>query len=222
MPFSHACFISYRHRPDSGYQAVVEDLYTTLRSEVVTWMNQLVYLDVKRLEGGDYFNRALAKAMCESVCMVVFYIPPYFDLDYTYCAREFKAMEQLERQRLKALGIKGGPHGLIIPVVYRGWDQFPQEIKDRRLCYNFEQYTMGTTEKVSEHPEGKIDIKKIAKYIFERQQEMLHAQNRPHAKVDPCAGCGSFAFPTANKVVPWLQQVLSARPRTPARRLPSL
>jgi hypothetical protein len=204
MAFSHACFISYRHRPGSkDYKTVIDDLRDALQNEVLLWMNPAVYLDYDRLRGGNFFNQALSKAICESVCMVVFYIPPYFDPDYSYCAREFKAMEQLEAQRLKALGIAGGPNGLIIPVVCRGWDTFPAEIKGARQCYNFEPYYM-EKRKISQHAKGRAEIKQIAKYIFDRYQEMKSAD------AALCSGCDTFSLPQEGDVLPWLRQLLAS------------
>ena len=215
MAFSHACFISYRHRPGREYMTIIEDLRTTLQDEVVIWMNQQVYLDSDRLRGGNFFNRSLARALCESVCMVVFYIPPYFDSDYTYCAREFKAMEELEARRLRALDIEGGENGLIIPIVCRGWDVFPQEIKDSRHCHNFEPYYM-QKRKISQHPKGLTEVRRIAKYIFDRYQEMK-------ARADElCRGCGQFNIPQDADVRPWLTQLLEGQEQQPTGQLPKL
>lgn len=215
MPFSHACFISYRHRSSQEYISVVEDLRTTLQDEVVLWMNQQVYLDSDRLRGGNFFNRSVARALCESVCMVVFYIPPYFDADYMYCAREFKAMERHESHRLQALGLKDDPCGLIIPIVCRGWEAFPAEIKNERQCYNFEPYYM-VSRKISEHPEGRIEVMKVAKYIFDRYQE-LQARGG-----EPCHVCSAFPLPDEDEVRPWLTNLMARQGQTPANGFPRL
>ncbi len=215
MSFSHACFISYRHRPGREYQATIEDLRTTLQNEIEMWMNQQVYLDKDRLEGGNFFNQALSQALCQSVSMVVFYIPPYFDADYTYCAREFKAMEQLEAKRLQALGIAGGANGLIIPIVCRGWDAFPAEIKNIRQCYNFEPYYM-EKRKISQHAEGRKKVKQIAKYIFDRFQE-LKAKD-----IEMCRECRNFTMPQENDILPWLNKLLASPEQSSGSQFPRL
>jgi hypothetical protein len=194
---------------------VIEDFRTTLQDEVVLWMNQQVYLDSDRLRGGNFFNQALAQALCESVCMVVFYIPPYFDADYMYCAREFKAMEWHESHRLQRLGIKGGGNGLIIPIVCRGWDAFPAEIKNRRQCYNFEPYYM-EKRGISQHPKGKNEVKQIARYIFDRYQE-LQARGE-----EPCRVCSTFPMPDEDEVRPWLSKLMARADQLPANEFPRL
>lgn len=213
MAFSHACFISYRHRPGREYMSIVEDLRTALQDQVAMLMNPGVYLDHDRLQGGDFFNRALARAICESVCMVVFYVPPYFDAGYPYCAREFRAMEEIEARRLQALGVRGGQHGLIIPIVCRGWDVFPAEIKARRHCYNFEPYYL-QRRKISQHPQGRQKVIEIANYIFQRFREMS-----PSAAA-LCAGCDQFDLPREADVLPWLTQLLGGSPAAPAAPFP--
>jgi hypothetical protein len=202
MSIRHACFISYRHRPTQDYKDTVDDLYRVLHNEVVYYLsNESPYLDTYRLQGGNFFNHALATALCESVCMVVLYIPPYFDERYSYCAREFKAMERLERERLNLLGLQfDKSNGLIIPIICRGWDAFPQEIKNARHCYNFEPYLMEKS-RISRHPKGVMELKQIAKYIYDRYKE-LKALNP-----DPCLGCQDFSFPEEAEVLNRLQQV---------------
>jgi hypothetical protein len=219
MSFSHACFISYRHRPGNReYLAIVEDLRTTLGEQVGFLMNEQVYMDTGRLQGGNFFNRALATAICESVCMVVFYIPPYFDPDSTYCAREFKAMEQLEAERLEALGMGDSPNGLIIPIVLRGWGQFPAEIRSVRQSYNFEPYYI-QKRKINQHREGRLKVIEIAQYINARYLEM-----RQRA-AELCTGCGTFPLPQEADVLPWLLQLRGARgpqPQAAGNALPRL
>jgi hypothetical protein len=53
--------------------------------------------------------------------MVLLFSPYYFDMQSMYCAREYKAMLELEAKRLKLLPQGFGKRkGLIIPVVMRG------------------------------------------------------------------------------------------------------
>jgi TIR domain len=141
MPIKYACFISYRHGQRKLAERIINDLYDALESELETWLDEKVYLDRERLKGGDFYNEALAKALCESVCMIMIFTPTYFSADHTFCTREYKAMEKLEEQRFQALGERVDKRrGLIIPIVFRGEDYLPKEIKDRRLYYNFDKF----------------------------------------------------------------------------------
>src|SRR6267154_1456963 len=128
MALTNACFISYRHVTD---ERVMADLEQELSSEIQMWLTlpKAVYRDKSRLAGGQFFNNVLARALCESVCMVVVYIPPYFAPENPYCVREFRAMEEIEKKRLQLLGAKDlDQNGFIIPIICRGWDDFPNAI----------------------------------------------------------------------------------------------
>ena len=117
----------------------IEDFHDALSSELEPLIDPLrVYRDVLRLEGGDFYNQALARSLCESVCMIMIFTPTYFNSDHTYCTREFAAMCRIEEARLRA----NAEHGLIIPVVLRGFDQLPDEVKSRRQVYKFDQFLM--------------------------------------------------------------------------------
>ena len=202
MPVVNACFISYRHRPVKDYETWIDDLHRELGNEILLHLSdEGVYLDKLRLEGGDFYNDDLARALCESVCLIMVYIRTYFDSKYPYCAREYKAMEKLEAERLEKLGNIGvRQHGIIIPIVCRDWEHFPAEIKSKRQCYNFETYLMEKP-RISKHPKALGEIKKIGKYVADRYWEL---KSLPE---DACAPCATFVLPTEEEVKPWLTQV---------------
>src|SRR5258708_31408673 len=101
MAFRYSCFISYRHVP--GDKEIIEDLYQAIADELANYVSKEVFRDTESLEGGDFLNKRLARALCESACMIVFYVPVYFDERFTFCAREYCAMELLEQKRIKQL-----------------------------------------------------------------------------------------------------------------------
>ncbi|MCL4273068.1 MAG: hypothetical protein KJZ77_04295 [Anaerolineales bacterium] len=191
---------------------VARDFHASLDRELRHWTPLPIFRDETRLNGGDFFNRELALALCESACMVMIYTPTYFDKDKTYCAREYKAMEILETRRLEQLGYERNyQHGLIIPVVYRGIDIFPTYVSGVRNYYKFDRF----------HVYGKSylrnntyqdSIRQIAKYIFERCNE-LNALD-----LDPCDICGSFELPSSEDVHGWLLPLLPPSPVFPGRR----
>jgi hypothetical protein len=131
-----------------------------------------VYVDTDRLQGGDFYNEALARNLFDSATMVMVYTPTYFSNEHTYCAREYKAMAALERDRLAWLGASQlSSHGLIIPIVLRGSRYLPDEIRRSRQYYNFEGFQLGDR-RLSRHPKFAPTIRNIAAYISERFQEM--------------------------------------------------
>lgn len=209
MPFNRSCFISYRPISSEPYRAAVEDFYNELEGEVLFWVAPLnSYVDLQR-SNSNFISPTLATTLCNSVCMVVFYTPPYFDLNYTHCAREYKAMEELEAQRMALLGHTDKmTQGLIIPIVIRGWDSFPAEIKNERLCYNFQDLVLG--KKISRNRKARAEITRIARYIFERYQELRELQP------DPCEHCTQYLYPTDARAVDWLT-ALQAAATEPAR-----
>jgi hypothetical protein len=194
MSFERSCFLSYRHRPPREYVEVVSDFYGMLETEI------LLHLSVGSLmpprDGDNFITNELAYTLCTSLCMVVLYVPAYFDSDQLSCAREYRAMELLEAQRMMELGhANKHTHGLIIPVIYRGWDDFPERIKQERNCYNIQQYTLG--KRVKNNSKVKVEVQKIAEYIGKRYAESKQLD-------EPCFECREFAYPEEGRVAPWL------------------
>jgi hypothetical protein len=143
--------------------------------------------------------------------MVMIYTPTYFDKDRTYCAREYKAMENLETQRLEMLGYQRNfQHGLIIPVVYRGVDIFPAYVSGIRHYYKFDAFHICGNSHLR-NKRYQDEIKKIAKYIFERCNELNALDN------DPCEICGSFEVPNIEEDLAWLTPLLPPKPVFPGR-----
>jgi hypothetical protein len=138
----YSCFISYRH-PQNEYdltKSFVEDLKTALKTYLGPLMSLDVFIDEERLKPGYLFKEALAEAICQSVCLIVVYTPKYFDESATYCAREYKAMLQLEVERKQF--VPNRKIGFIIPVVFRGPNEIPSELKNDRLYCDFSEYTL--------------------------------------------------------------------------------
>jgi hypothetical protein len=208
MALTNACFISYRHVTD---ERIIKDLQDALTTEIKMWVSKPVFRDVGRLKGGQFFNKVLARELCESVCMIVVYIPAYFSSENPYCVREYRAMEQIERRRLQLLrGTGTSENGFIIPIVCRDWDGVPALISSRRNCYNFEPIlTRG--KRLKDDGQARAKIAEIARYIRDRHNE-LSALRR-----DPCRDCRTFAFPTEAAVRPWLRKAQIVKPEFPFR-----
>lgn len=207
MPLQYSCFISYRHDQED----IVKELVTSLRTELRRWLELDVFLDEERLKGGDFFNRELAKALCESVCMIVVFTPTYFSKNHSYCAREYKAMEDLEIQRLSSLGYPvNRQHGLIIPIVYRGEKNLPSAISSNRQFYDFEVFQLSGKANLRNRKYAE-KIRDIAEYVQKRCQELLALPD------DPCDRCDAFEFPEDNTITDWLEGMLPPTPRLPGR-----
>ena len=189
MPFQHACFISYRHGQQQLMKRFVEDFHDALSSELEPLIDPLrVYRDVLRLEGGDFYNQALARSLCESVCMIMIFTPTYFNSDHTYCTREFAAMCRIEEARLRA----NAEHGLIIPVVLRGFDQF-----------------LMSDEKLAKNKRFNTEIKKMAEYIAARCRELRGM----------AIDCADFGMPGDDEVNTMLARVAGQPAVFPGREV---
>jgi hypothetical protein len=210
MQFQHSCFISYRHHEQSMLaERFIEDFFQALRNELDVRLEEKIYLDRDRLKGGTFFNPALAGALCKSVCMLMIYTPTYFSRQHSYCAREYFAMENLERERLK--GLPAGyarENGLIIPVVLRGKESLPPEIRSHRQFYNFEGFSL-TSRALSKNRDYSKTVQEIAD-VVEKRSRMFSALG-----TDFTCGCDTFSFPTEDEVRPWIERMAPAAPAFP-------
>ncbi len=205
MSFEYACFISYRHGLSPGYQKIYESFRRQLAVQVELYLPGMqVYFDTDRLRGGDFFNRALALALCRSVCMISLFNPYYFDPRHPYTAREYQAMVSLERQRLPLLP-NGSWKGLIIPVVLRG--TLPEVISNERQYYELDLLAPDDWKKRKFLKE----LRKIAKDIYVRHEAFRIAG------VDPCRPCDGFEFPSEADILEWLTGITAPPLRMPNR-----
>ncbi len=212
MPFRYSCFISFRHGQGELAPGFIKQLFQALSNEIETLIDDLpVYVDWKNLRAGDFYNPALARALCESVCMIVVYTPVYFSHSHTYCAREYRAMQDLEQRRLALLpNVQERQHGLIIPIILRGPDRLPAELRHQRHFYDFSNITLASTE-LSRHPEYAPLIRTIAEYIAERYHSLRGLTNNSMQE------CDQFALPDEAEIRPWLEGIVSPQQPLPGR-----
>jgi hypothetical protein len=215
MPLKYSCFISFRHgdrslpTEQSLLETIIRQLKTALSSELDALTTRQVYVDWERLKGGTFYNEALSTALCESACMVVVYVPTYFDEHKTFCAREYKAMERLERHRLALLAPNSQlKHGLIIPIVFRGLKFLPSEIRNQRAYYDFQSFQLGS-KVMARNPNFNSQIREIADYIFDRYREL------EALAVDPTLECDNFNLPNEAEVIDWIREVTGVRSSFP-------
>lgn len=212
MAFRYSCFISYRHGQRALIERIISDLYEALSAELELLLEEELFLDRDRLQGGDFYNERLASALCKSVCMIVVFTPTYFSRTHTYCSREYKAMEKLEEERFKRIGIASDrrEHGLIIPIVFRGASELPGEVKKQRQFYDFTEFMLCDTE-MSKNPKYAGEIRKIAAYIAERYREFSQCAD------EICGGCDEFELPSDEEISKWLGTVQGSVAAFPGR-----
>jgi hypothetical protein len=203
----YLCFISYAS-PNKDF---VDDLEEALGRELERFVRDKgLFIDDKRLRGGDLLDESIPRALCKSICMIIIYSPSYFDENYTYCAREFKGMEKLEKQRLLQLSCpEQQEHGLIIPIIFRGKKHFPKEIRDKRHYYDFSNY-YSCDNRISKHPKYVRTITEIA--------EVIHNAYLTFKDKDVFKECDKFMVPSKEEVMPWLKEAACPHAQFPGRR----
>jgi hypothetical protein len=204
--FKHSCFLSYRHGQHAIKERCIRELHEGLAGELELLRKERVYVDYDRLKGGQFIDPNLARAIYESACMVMVYHPTYFDVEHTYCAREYRAMRALEEQRL-ALFADGAERaqGLIIPVILRGRDTMPEELSNHRMYEDFSRFMLADVEQSIRA--YATQIKRIAEYIHGRctALEQLEVEGDP----------GAFALPSEEAVRQWLNSIALPRAKFP-------
>ena len=187
MAFSHSCFISYCHGEGELIRPFIEQLRTALDSCLEPYLDEKVFLDADRMRPGYRFNESLGRALCESVAMIMVYVPKYETHDY--CMREFSAMERIELHRRALLGPQAHGMGLIIPVVLRGrTEDLPEWIRQHRHFCDFSRFTTASRS-IRSNAEYARKVDEIAFYVFELYRLFQSAH------VDPCSDCRSFQLP---------------------------
>lgn len=205
MPFKYACFISHACPDNRIVRRFTSDLRTALQEEIQMLVRDYdVYISGEEMRAGMMVSDILARALCESICMVMVYTPSYFSVSHPYCAREYRGMELLEQQRLAALSADDRGHGLIIPVVLRGEKLLPSKIRNERHFYNFGGFTLCDPE-IAEHKEYARMVKKIAEYVGER----VMAFERIRDTGDPTDCCNTWKLPSDKEAVSWIRQELA-------------
>jgi hypothetical protein len=211
MPFKYSCFISYRHGQKELVERFVTDLSQALSNEVVPLTGMEVFVDWQRLQGGDFFDPNLARALCESVCLIIVFTPTYFSDTHIYCAREYKGMEMLETQRLKLLSVTADKeHGLIIPIVLRSEGDLPSEVKDHRQYHDFTKFALWQ-KNLTRSKQYAPKIEAIAQYIHRRHQALSALPD------DPCVECETFSLPGEDEIRTWLGGMKAPQAPFPGR-----
>jgi hypothetical protein len=184
MAIRYGCFFSYAHGRHELMQRFKATLADALRCYLEPYFDNEdeLFVDTEQLGGGDDIDRKIARAMCESVCMVMIYTPKYEAHPYT--RREYAAMRQLELERGKWYTL---PSKLIIPVIMTQHpDQLPSQITDS-FYVDFSRFTMATAD-LKSNPDFLPDIDRMVKRIVTH----YHYQKK---FMPPGHDCNQFVLP---------------------------
>lgn len=184
MAIRYGCFFSYAHGRHELMQRFKATLADALRCYLEPYFDNEdeLFVDVEQLGGGDDLDRKIARAMCESVCMVLIYTPKYEA--HAYTRREYSAMRRLEAERSKWYTL---PSRLIIPVIMTQHpDGLPPQITDS-FYVDFSRYTMATAD-LKSNPDFLPDIDRMVKRIVTH----YHYQKK---SMPPGYDCNQFVLP---------------------------
>jgi hypothetical protein len=171
-------------------------LKETLESYLEPWLDEEVYIDEDRLLPGYRYDEALAKAICQSICMIVVYTPKYER--HSYCRREFAAMERIERSRKELLGDRADAEvNMIIPVIFRGSeDDLPDRLKKVIHHCDFSKYSTVSPD-ISQNQQYVDEIEKIAKVVYGQYKTFVDLDEKISNH------CDLFELPSEEEAEPW-------------------
>jgi len=185
MAIRYGCFFSYAHgryELMNTFKAALSDAIRCYLEPYFDHEDEL-FIDTEQLGGGDDIDRRIARALCESVSMILIYTPKYEAHGYT--RREYAAMQLLEQERGQWYPM---PSHLIIPVIMTMHPgKLPPQITNSSLYVDFSHFTMATTD-LKSNPEFLPDIKKIVERIVIHYQYQKRYTPAGH-------DCNQFVLP---------------------------
>jgi hypothetical protein len=201
MSIKYACFISYPHGQANLIKTFVDLLKQALDDYLEPLEKSEVYIDKLRLNPGYNYNEGLAKAICQSACMIVVFMPIYEKS--AYCLREFLAMECIEEKRKQMLGEKyDRTRRMIIPIVLRGDPQdLPPKIRDIHYC-DYSKFLLAT---LTRNEEFDKPINTIAADIHKHCEDLEELESAGFSEE-----CDSFVLPTEQDALKsWIRSTRS-------------
>lgn len=192
-PFRYSCFISFSYGDGLMRQFVIELKQLLENYQRLYLKEPEVYLDLSRMEPGAMIAEGLAQALCQSLCMVVVYTPPYEEQDW--CLQEYAAMEDLERRRLDLIRPILPDASLIIPVMLRIDDQVPSRIRGVRNYHDFSRVYLDYKE-IAENRNYLEEIDKISLRVRRLHNAFRQAEPEP-------SDCSAFALPPPGEALFW-------------------
>ncbi|MDC8760771.1 toll/interleukin-1 receptor domain-containing protein [Janthinobacterium fluminis] len=185
MDIRYGCFLSYAHGHYAHMSKFKDDLIDALKCYLEPHLDNehALFVDSEQLGGGDDLDQRIARALCESVCMVALYTPKYEAHGYT--RREFAAMQLIENERKLWYAL---PSHLIIPVIMtRHPAGLPQQIAGPGMYADFSGYTLASGD-LRANPAYLPDIEKIVERIAIHYHLLKNATPAGH-------DCSRFVMP---------------------------
>lgn len=185
MGIRYGCFFSYAHGKYDLMNRFKTSLADALRCYLEPHFDREdeLFVDHEQLGGGDDIDRKIARAMCESVAMIMIYTPKYEAHPYT--RREYAGMVKLEEERRRYYDL---PSHLIIPVVMtRHPDGLPAQITESGMYVDFSRFTMATPD-IKSNMDFLPDIEKIVERIVQHYQILKKCSLSGH-------DCNQFVLP---------------------------
>ena len=167
MAIRYGCFFSYAQ---GRYDLMVKfktELTAALRCYLEPYFDNEteLFIDTDQLGGGDDIERKIARAMCESVAMLLIYTPKYESHPFT--RREHAAMQLIEAERASWYQL---PSHLTIPVIMtRHPVSLPPQIANSSMYVDFSRFTMATPD-LKSNPDFIPAIEKIVARIVEHYE----------------------------------------------------
>jgi hypothetical protein len=185
MTIRYGCFFSYAHGRHAFMSKFKNDLVDALKCYLEPHLDSEseLFIDSEQLGGGDDIDHRIARALCESVCMIVIYTPKYEA--HAYTRREFAAMQLIEAERSLWYPL---PSHLIIPVIMtRHPVSLPPQITGPGMYVDFSRYTLATAD-LKTNPDYLPDIDKVVQRIASHYHLLKGAAPPGH-------DCGRFEMP---------------------------
>jgi len=201
MAIRYGCFFSYAHGKHDLMNRFKSTLADALRCYLEPYFDDEdeLFIDSEQLGGGDDLDSKIARALCESVCMVLIYTPKYEAHGYT--RREYAAMRLIEEERSSWYPL---PSHLIIPVIMTQHPvKLPAQITETSLYVDFSRFTMATSD-LKSNPDFLPDIDKMVKRIAAHYQYQKMYMPPEH-------DCSRFVLPDVPPL--WREQAAQAFPK---------
>lgn len=167
MSIRYGCFFSYAQGRHELMVKFKTELTAALRCYLEPYLDNEteLFVDTEQLGGGDDLDRKIARAMCESVAMILIYTPKYESHPYT--RREHAAMPLIEAERARWYDL---PSHLTIPVIMtRHPVSLPPQIANSTMYVDFSRFTMATPDMKS-NPDFIPAIEKIVARIVQHYE----------------------------------------------------